>query len=251
MRAEPAREREPDSPGYGATAPAARSAGERCAAAPRAAGRRPARGGAGDACRLEAARAADVHEGGAGGASRPHLLGPSASRHAGLREQLRALIGALREVPQLREALLELRRLPPPAARRRRMPRRIGVTRAPPGARGGATAGRVRRRSRSTTPTSPGRRQALTEAGEPTELALRTGLALRHILVDEFQDTSLAQFELLRQLTAAWEPGDGRTLFVVGDPMQSIYRFRDAEVGLVPQGAPRRHRRGCASRRCA
>jgi ATP-dependent exoDNAse (exonuclease V) beta subunit len=75
-------------------------------------------------------------------------------------------------------------------------------------------------------------RAALSEAGEPTELALRTGLKLRHILVDEFQDTSLAQIELLRTLTATWEPGDGRTLFVVGDPMQSIYRFRDAEVGL-------------------
>ena len=75
-------------------------------------------------------------------------------------------------------------------------------------------------------------RAALSEAGEPTELALRTGLKLRHILVDEFQDTSLAQVELLRILTATWEEGDGRTLFLVGDPMQSIYRFRDAEVGL-------------------
>jgi ATP-dependent helicase/nuclease subunit A len=75
-------------------------------------------------------------------------------------------------------------------------------------------------------------RAALTNAGEPTDLALRTGLALRHILVDEFQDTSLAQSELLEKLTAGWEEGDGRTLFVVGDPMQSIYRFRDAEVGL-------------------
>ena len=61
---------------------------------------------------------------------------------------------------------------------------------------------------------------------------MRTGLSLRHILVDEFQDTSLAQFQLLEKLTAGWEEGDGRTLFVVGDPMQSIYRFRDAEVGL-------------------
>jgi ATP-dependent helicase/nuclease subunit A len=75
-------------------------------------------------------------------------------------------------------------------------------------------------------------RWALTEEGAPTDLALRTGLALRHILVDEFQDTSLAQFQLLESLTAGWEAGDGRTLFVVGDPMQSIYRFRDAEVGL-------------------
>ena len=75
-------------------------------------------------------------------------------------------------------------------------------------------------------------RAALAEAGLPTDLALRTGLALQHILVDEFQDTSLAQFQLLEALTAAWDESDGRTLFIVGDPMQSIYRFRDAEVGL-------------------
>ncbi|MBS0366620.1 MAG: UvrD-helicase domain-containing protein [Proteobacteria bacterium] len=75
-------------------------------------------------------------------------------------------------------------------------------------------------------------RAALSEGEHPTDLALRTGCALRHILVDEFQDTSLTQYELLAMLTASWEAGDGRTLFVVGDPMQSIYRFREAEVGL-------------------
>jgi len=75
-------------------------------------------------------------------------------------------------------------------------------------------------------------RQSLTEAGEPSEFALRTGNVLRHILVDEFQDTSFEQFDLLRALTAGWEPGDGRTVFLVGDPMQSIYQFREAEVGL-------------------
>jgi ATP-dependent helicase/nuclease subunit A len=75
-------------------------------------------------------------------------------------------------------------------------------------------------------------RAALSDAELPTDLALRTGLALRHILVDEFQDTSLAQFDLIEALTAAWDEGDGRTLFVVGDPMQSIYQFREAEVGL-------------------
>jgi ATP-dependent exoDNAse (exonuclease V) beta subunit len=72
----------------------------------------------------------------------------------------------------------------------------------------------------------------LSDAGLPTDLALRTGLALRHILVDEFQDTSLSQFDLVESLTAGWDEGDGRTLFVVGDPMQSIYQFREAEVGL-------------------
>ncbi len=74
-------------------------------------------------------------------------------------------------------------------------------------------------------------RAALAEEGLPTDLALRTGLSLRHILVDEFQDTSVAQLELLEMLTAGWEADDGRTLFVVGDPMQSIYQFREAEVG--------------------
>ncbi len=66
----------------------------------------------------------------------------------------------------------------------------------------------------------------------PTDLALALDYRIHHILVDEFQDTSLSQYELLERLTAGWEPGDGRTLFLVGDPMQSIYRFREAEVGL-------------------
>jgi ATP-dependent exoDNAse (exonuclease V) beta subunit len=74
-------------------------------------------------------------------------------------------------------------------------------------------------------------RSALSEEGEPSDLALRLGVRLRHILVDEFQDTSAAQTELIARLTAGWEAGDGRTLFVVGDPMQSIYMFREAEVG--------------------
>ena len=76
-------------------------------------------------------------------------------------------------------------------------------------------------------------REALTRgAADPPISALRAGLRCAHVLIDEFQDTSIAQFELLEALTAGWETGDGRTLFAVGDPMQSIYRFRDAEVGL-------------------
>ena len=74
--------------------------------------------------------------------------------------------------------------------------------------------------------------EALGTPEEPTDLALSLDYRIRHLLVDEFQDTSQSQFELLEKLTAGWEAGDGRTLFVVGDPMQSIYRFRQAEVGL-------------------
>ena len=66
----------------------------------------------------------------------------------------------------------------------------------------------------------------------PTNLALHLDYQIKHLLVDEFQDVSNSQYQLLQQLTAGWSPEDGHSLFLVGDPMQSIYRFRQAEVGL-------------------
>jgi len=72
---------------------------------------------------------------------------------------------------------------------------------------------------------------ALGEQDAPTDLALALDARISHLLVDEFQDTSQGQVELLMRLTAGWAPGDGRSLFCVGDPMQSIYRFREADVG--------------------
>ncbi|KMP11679.1 hypothetical protein UR09_02775 [Candidatus Nitromaritima sp. SCGC AAA799-A02] len=75
-------------------------------------------------------------------------------------------------------------------------------------------------------------REALGREEDPTKLLERYDMKLLHILVDEYQDTSYKQYDLLKRLTAGWYPEDGRTLFIVGDPMQSIYRFRDAEVGL-------------------
>ncbi len=74
--------------------------------------------------------------------------------------------------------------------------------------------------------------RALGEADAPTDLLLALDVRLRHLLVDEFQDTSRSQWELLARLTAGWTEGDGRTVFLVGDPMQSIYRFREADVAL-------------------
>ena len=75
-------------------------------------------------------------------------------------------------------------------------------------------------------------RQALASQGEVTDQAIRQTLRIRHLLVDEFQDVSPDQLQLLAALTSDWSEGDGRSLFLVGDPMQSIYQFRDAEVGL-------------------
>src|SRR5579884_223862 len=74
--------------------------------------------------------------------------------------------------------------------------------------------------------------EALGPEDDPTDLGLALGSRIEHILVDEFQDTSRSQLRLLKKLTAGWDPTDGRTLFLVGDPMQSIYRFRQAEVGI-------------------
>jgi ATP-dependent exoDNAse (exonuclease V) beta subunit len=78
---------------------------------------------------------------------------------------------------------------------------------------------------------------ALGSSDDPGELLLKLDASIRHLLIDEFQDTSLTQIHLLSKLTSGWQPGDGRTLFLVGDPMQSIYRFRKAEVGLFLQAA--------------
>jgi len=73
---------------------------------------------------------------------------------------------------------------------------------------------------------------ALGNPEQPTDLALKLDVQIRHILVDEFQDTSQLQLELLQRLTAGWEANDGRSLFIVGDGMQSCYGFRNANVGI-------------------
>ncbi len=65
----------------------------------------------------------------------------------------------------------------------------------------------------------------------------------QHVLVDEFQDTSRLQWQLVASLVDAWGQGIGLghegplppSLFLVGDRKQSIYRFRDADVGLLDE----------------
>jgi ATP-dependent helicase/nuclease subunit A len=158
-------------------------------------------------------------------------LGPAYEAKAA-KEALRDYLERVSGVPGAREILLELSSLPAPelvesdAAALMALSRVLRLA-AVQLQTEFATEGRV-----DHTYIAGAARAALADAGLPTDLALRTGLSLRHILVDEFQDTSLAQFDLVEALTVGWEEGDGRTLFVVGDPMQSIYQFREAEVGL-------------------
>jgi ATP-dependent helicase/nuclease subunit A len=66
-----------------------------------------------------------------------------------------------------------------------------------------------------------------------------------HILVDEFQDTSRAQWELISLLVRSWGDGAGAahsgpvppSIFIVGDPKQSIYGFRDADASILSEAS--------------
>ncbi len=85
--------------------------------------------------------------------------------------------------------------------------------------------------------------------GEFAESKFRLEARYHHLLLDEFQDTSDPQWELLRAIAGPWTSGEGLaaemvhevtkgklrspTLFVVGDHKQSIYRFRNARVEIL------------------
>ncbi|MFH0809422.1 MAG: UvrD-helicase domain-containing protein [Pseudomonadota bacterium] len=69
----------------------------------------------------------------------------------------------------------------------------------------------------------------------PQDGLLAMDARLGHLLVDEFQDTSRNQWLLVQRLCAGFSPEEGRTVFFVGDPKQSIYGFRKAEVALFDE----------------
>ncbi len=77
--------------------------------------------------------------------------------------------------------------------------------------------------------------QALDARDEVSDIALFLDYQVQHLLIDEFQDISTSQFNSIEKLISQWHQNDGKTLFLVGDPMQSIYRFRESQVGLFLQ----------------
>lgn len=70
------------------------------------------------------------------------------------------------------------------------------------------------------------------------EILAKYRAKFRHVLVDEYQDTNPAQYELIRLLTVA-SPEDGAgpaaELTVVGDSDQSIYAFRGATIRNIEE----------------
>ena len=76
------------------------------------------------------------------------------------------------------------------------------------------------------------RRVLRDDEDEPSELAAEVAARWPHLLIDEFQDTSRSQYELFTLIAGGWESAGRGSCFLVGDPMQSIYMFRQAEVEL-------------------
>ncbi len=74
--------------------------------------------------------------------------------------------------------------------------------------------------------------RALDSRENVNDIALFLDYQINHLLIDEFQDTSYAQLVLIEKLLENWQRDDGKTIFLVGDPMQSIYRFRESQVGI-------------------
>lgn len=147
------------------------------------------------------------------------------------KERAFALFDAL-EQGGVRVALDDMRRLPPERYSETQWQALGAILRLLPYAVAQLKLVFQSRRQVDFTEVTEGALRALGGEGEPTDLALALDYRIRHLLIDEFQDTSISQYGLVARLMAGWTGDDGRTLFAVGDPMQSIYRFRAAEVGM-------------------
>ncbi len=151
------------------------------------------------------------------------------------KSRLEVLINLLGSEDTFRRVLHDIRELPPPCYSDKQWEILGAITRLLPYA---VAQLKIIFQARGIVDFSEVAQRALLALGDsesPTDLALALDYRIKHLMIDEFQDTSITQFQLIEKLVTGWEAGHGRSLFVVGDPMQSIYRFREAEVGLFLQ----------------
>ncbi len=82
------------------------------------------------------------------------------------------------------------------------------------------------------------------DSGVPNKAMIRIHSGVKHILVDEAQDLGDGELDIISRIADSWDPLDKCTVFIVGDPKQSIYRFRKANVAifkmLMEKGVPRK-----------
>lgn len=172
-------------------------------------------------------RTVDIRSGFPGGGS-----GEEKQRRADHKQRLLALIESMKSSNRLRDRLREIHLLPQPEFDQEQWRFTAALLRVMTALVAELLLAFRRYQVIDYPQTSAAALAALGSVDAPTDIALALDYRLQHILVDEFQDTSRVQLDLLKQLTSGWMPDDGRTLFLVGDAMQSCYGFRNANVGI-------------------
>lgn len=69
--------------------------------------------------------------------------------------------------------------------------------------------------------------------GDADFILEKAGIRYKHVLMDEFQDTSQLQWSVIRKLLEDVLAGEGHTLLIVGDIKQSIYRWRNGDWHIM------------------
>ena len=78
--------------------------------------------------------------------------------------------------------------------------------------------------------------------GDADFILEKAGIRYRHILIDEFQDTSRLQWSVINRLVRDVLAGEGHTMLIVGDIKQSIYRWRNGDWHIMASlGADQAH----------
>ncbi len=167
----------------------------------------------------------------------PAAQGSDKARNQQRKSDMLDLLQLLADDDEAREALDDLRKLPLPQYDDYQWQRLSELTSLLPVAVAHLRLVFQRRGEVDYTEVALAALNALGDGNAPGELLLRLDASIRHILVDEFQDTSLSQYELLKRLVEGWAEQNAngvapQTLFLVGDGMQSIYGFRAANVGV-------------------